>query len=514
MLEFFSGLLRADFLPHGWCYRWDPEVVWLHVTSDLLIALAYYFIPFSLIYIVRKRGDLVYPWMFWLFGAFILACGTTHLMNVLVVWQPWYRLDGMIKAVTALASVPTAIVLLRLSPAIIALPSPEQLRLLNRQLEQEVADRREAEEQVRRLNAELEQRVADRTRELRESEERMRAILDSAPLLVYLKDREGRFLFVNSEFARSFNLDTTAVLGKTGFELFPAEAAQAYADVDETVWNSRQAVEAEEKAFHHGAMHTYMSVKFLLFGEDGRPYALCGLSADITERKQAEQELQRHTADLEQFAFLAAHDLLEPLRNVKNYAQLLQRRYSGKLDERAEEYIGFITGGVDRMYQLVDGLRSYTEFGRKHPAEVLDPARILQETLTHMETTLAPSGARVEFRDMPAVRANENELSQVFQNLIANAVKYRSDAPPLIRVTAARKGVDVEFSVKDNGIGIDMAYADQIFGVFRRLHGKDVPGTGIGLAIVKRIVESHGGTIRVVSSPGEGADFRFTLPAA
>ena len=106
MLAFATGLLRADFLPHGWCYRWDPSIVFLHVGSDLLIALAYYFIPFGLIYIVRRRGDIVYPWMFWLFGLFILACGTTHLMNVLTVWQPWYRLDGIVKLITAAARYP------------------------------------------------------------------------------------------------------------------------------------------------------------------------------------------------------------------------------------------------------------------------------------------------------------------------------------------------------------------------------------------------------------------------
>src|SRR5687768_5395693 len=119
MPAFLQGLFQTDFLPHGVCYRWDPGVVWLHVVSDLLIAFAYYLIPISLIYIVRRRRDLVYPWMFWLFGLFILACGTTHLMNVFVIWQPWYRLDGLIKLVTALASVPTAILLIRLAPAVI-----------------------------------------------------------------------------------------------------------------------------------------------------------------------------------------------------------------------------------------------------------------------------------------------------------------------------------------------------------------------------------------------------------
>ena len=139
---------------------------------------------------------------------------------------------------------------------------------------------------------------------------------------------------------------------------------------------------------------------------------------------------------------------------------------------------------------------------------------VVRDTLKNIETTLRETGTTVETGELPLVRANAIQLGQVFQNLISNAIKYRSKAPPLIRITAERSGRDWEFSVKDNGIGLDMQYADQIFGVFRRLHGREMPGTGIGLAIVKKIIESHGGQIRVVSAPGEGADFRFTLPAA
>src|SRR5438128_12009730 len=123
MPDLIRTLFQADFLPHGWCYRWDSGLIWLHTVSDLLIAIAYYLIPFVLIYIVRRRGDLVYPWMFLLFGTFILACGTTHVMGVLTVWQPWYRLEGLIKVLTAVASVPTAFLLMRLAPSVIQLPS-------------------------------------------------------------------------------------------------------------------------------------------------------------------------------------------------------------------------------------------------------------------------------------------------------------------------------------------------------------------------------------------------------
>ncbi len=169
MFEFFQNLFSTDFMPHGHCYFWRPEIVWLHVISDALTALAYFVIPLGLIQLVRKRRDLAFHWMFVLFGVFILACGTTHLMAIWTLWHPVYRLDGVIKAITALASVPTAILLMRLVPQAVTLPSPEQLQEVNRSLEKEIAERKAAEEQVRVLNADLEARVAARTNELEEA---------------------------------------------------------------------------------------------------------------------------------------------------------------------------------------------------------------------------------------------------------------------------------------------------------------------------------------------------------
>jgi PAS domain S-box-containing protein len=521
MPAFLQNLFKTDFLPHGVCYRWDPGVVWLHVVSDLLITLAYYFIPFALIYIVRRRGDLVYPWMFLLFGLFILACGTTHLMAVLVVWQPWYRLDGVIKLITAAASVPTAILLVRLAPAVIALPSPDRLRVINRQLTQEVADRKAAEAEVRRLNADLEHRVAERTHELQvanekllQSENRLRTILDSAPLLVYLKDPDDRYLFINRELERAFDLNRQEVIGRTGHQIFPVEAADAYRAADADVWRDRQPHQIEEYGFHHGEVHTYLSVKFALF-EDEKPWALCGFSTNITDRKRAEQELKRYNAELEQFAHVAAHDLQEPLRTVKSYAQMIAKRYRGTLDADADEFLGYITGGVERMSELISGLQELTSLPKSPDGgQITDANVVLQKTLRSLESAIAETGTVVRASTLPVVRANPAQLGQVLQNLVTNAIKYRSAEPPRINIDTLRTGTQWEFRVRDNGMGFDMKYADQIFGVFRRLHGKEIPGTGIGLAIVKKIVESHGGRIWATSEPGRGAEFRFTLPAA
>jgi light-regulated signal transduction histidine kinase (bacteriophytochrome) len=201
---------------------------------------------------------------------------------------------------------------------------------------------------------------------------------------------------------------------------------------------------------------------------------------------------------------------------VKSYTQLLVRRFTDKDDADAKEFAEYVVSGVDRMYELVSGLQSYSEVNRM-PARGpfrADAGKVLQETLRNIAFTIQESGARITFDPLPEVHLAPAPLGKIFQNLLANAMKYRKpDVEPVIHVSARRTGTEWEFSVKDNGIGVDPKYSEHIFGVFRRLHGRRVPGTGIGLAIVKKIVESAGGRVGVISSPGEGADFRFTLPA-
>lgn len=514
MPDFIAKLFKSDFLPHGYCYRWQSDVVWLHVVSDLLIALAYYFIPFALVYIVRKRRDLAYPWMFVLFGVFILACGTTHLMSIWVVWQPVYRLDGFVKAITAIASVPTAILLVRLAPAIIALPSPAQLR-------QEVAERKAAEQQVRELNTELERRVEERTRELedanrqlRESENKLQAILDTSPVFVFVKGLDHRYQFVNCKFEDAFGIRREDVIGKTDFDLFPAEIAQSLRDLDNQVAQTREPREEEERVLQHGKLHTCISTKFLLYDHSGAPYGLCGISTDITDRKATEEALKRSNAELQQFAYIAAHDLQEPLRTVKSYTQLLVKRY-GTADAEGAEFARFVTGGVDRMYALINDLQAYSELAqRRAPSEPTDVNDALRQTLASLQLVLEETGAKVEAEALPKVSVHESQLVQLLQNLMTNAIKYRGSDPPRIEIRAAREEMFWRFSVKDNGIGFDMRYAEQIFGLFKRLHSSQhYPGTGLGLAICKKIVEGFGGRIWATSEPGVGSTFFFTLPA-
>jgi PAS domain S-box-containing protein len=237
---------------------------------------------------------------------------------------------------------------------------------------------------------------------------------------------------------------------------------------------------------------------------------------DITERKRAREELERSNMDLQQFAYAASHDLSEPLRMVSSYVQLLARRYGDKLDSDAEEFIGFALDGTVRMQALIDGLLMYSRAGTsEYAVDPVDCNEILDATLLMLRTSIEETGAEVVAGRLPTIPGDANQLAQLFQNLIGNAMKFVADGPPHIEVTAEQEGAGWHFSVSDNGIGIDPAHVERIFTVFQRLHGRgEYPGSGIGLAICKRIVERHGGRIWVESAPGEGSTFHFTIPGS
>jgi light-regulated signal transduction histidine kinase (bacteriophytochrome) len=241
------------------------------------------------------------------------------------------------------------------------------------------------------------------------------------------------------------------------------------------------------------------------------------------ERRRAEAALRLHAEDLarsneelQQFAYVASHDLQEPLRMVASYTQLLARRYRGKLDADADEFIAYAVEGVNRMQRLIQDLLTYSRVGtRGREFKPCETAPVVRRVVENLQTMLDETKGEVKVGPLPAVLADESQLTQLFQNLLANALKFHGQVPPYVEVAAEPQGRDTwRFTVRDNGLGIDPQYFERIFIIFQRLHGREeYPGTGIGLAICKKIVERHGGRIGVESRPGEGSTFWFTLPA-
>lgn len=390
MLNFFSKLFATDFMPHGMCYFWRPDVLWLNVVSDGLIAAAYFAIPVLLVELVRRRKNLTFHWMFWMFAAFILLCGTTHLFNVLTVWDPIYRLDGIIKLLTGIASIATAIVLLRSLPQILAIPLPEELAAVNRALAQQVAINRKTEDDLRRLNEQLERRVAERT-----------------------------------------------------------------------------------------------------------------------------AALERSNQDLTQFAYIASHDLQEPLRMISSYTELLQRRYVSQMNEEAQSFMRFAVDGARRMEDLVTDLLTYAQIDREaKPDRQVNTRKALDQALEALKLKVEQENAEIRVDPLPVVLGDEAQVAQVFQNLISNSLKYRSTEPLRIHIWAVPGSSSKEwrFFIKDNGAGFDMQFKPRLFQMFQRLESRQ-PGTGIGLALCKKIIQHHGGRIDIESRVGLGTTVFFTLPA-
>ena len=249
--------------------------------------------------------------------------------------------------------------------------------------------------------------------------------------------------------------------------------------------------------------------------ESGKAVALSVIARDITERKRAENELRRANQDLEQFAYSASHDLQEPLRTIKIYSELLADSLGTVVEGETAEFLDFLQGAATRMELLVRDLLAYTQVTKLDAKpEATDANQTLAEALVNLGGAIAESGAAVTFDRLPVLRAHGTHLRQLFQNLIGNAIKYRSeDRTPTVHIGAERQDGNWVFTVSDNGIGIPPEFKEQIFGLFTRLHNADrYAGTGIGLAICQRIVERYHGRIWVESEPGRGSEFRFTLP--
>jgi PAS domain S-box-containing protein len=372
--------------------------------------------------------------------------------------------------------------------------------------------------------ARLERELAASEARAEAEAQKAQAFLDHTADLVTVVDAAGRFTYVNEAARVVFGLAPQEVVGRLAFEFVHEDdreptrwAFQRWVDdrVSHATWENRQvSVAGEARHVHWTIMPRYVGGAFENVWSVGR---------DVTERKLDEARLEalnadlaRSNAELEQFAYVASHDLQEPLRMVASYTELLARRYEGRLDEKADKYIGYAVEGARRMQGLINDLLALSRVGtRGAPPAPTDCGAVVADTLRVLRRAIEESGAQVVVDDLPAVMADETQLGQVFQNLIGNAIKFRGEGPPRVEVTARRAGSMWEIAVADDGIGIAPRYHDRIFTVFQRLHERGrYPGNGVGLSIVKKVVERHGGTVRVESEEGRGARFVFTLPAA
>jgi PAS domain S-box-containing protein len=369
-------------------------------------------------------------------------------------------------------------------------------------------------------------------RKLQQSEALYRSIGESIDYGVWVCDPDGRNTYASESFLRMAGItqEQCSNLG-WGSVLHPDDADRTIAAWQECVrtggiWDVEHRIRGVD-----GQWHDVLARGVPVRNERGEITCWAGINLDIGRLKQAEhalreneerlrgmiEELHRSNKELEQFAYVASHDLQEPLRMVTAFTGLLADRYRGQLDARADKYIASALEGATRMQKLIDALLAYSRLGGKTVGPpVTNAAEALRNALGNLEESLAAAGAKVTADALPTVAADGSQLAQVFQNLIGNCVNYRrKDVVLEIHVGAERRQGEWLLSVRDNGIGIDPQYFDRIFEIFQRLHGRqEYPGTGVGLAICRKVVERHGGRIWVESRPGQGSTFAFTIPDA
>ncbi|MEB3342030.1 PAS domain S-box protein [Okeania sp.] len=752
-----------QYIPHGHCYLWNHGLVSLHLISDTLIAIAYYSIPLMLIYFIRQREDLPFLSIFWLFSWFIIACGTTHIMEVWTLWNPTYWVSGIIKAITAIISVLTAFELFPIIPQALAMPTPAQLEIANQQLQRQITERQKIENELRQseqryraviedqteciarfqtdgtltlvndtfcryfdkekaeligqvyqplifppdrekidsllasLNpenpvGEVENRVfvgeqvrwmqwinrgiyntegeliefqavgrdiSDRIaaeEALKKSEARFRAAseasLDSFFILESLRDETGKiidftFVDINSPTEKLISLTKSEVLGQRLCKIFPIYCRESFcqkyiqvvetgevlseefatdsfgndikwlqhtvvpledgvavttrdisqrkqleisklaereelfrqafenapigmalvspegnlirvnhalcqiagydetelmrlsltkivhpqnilailASCQEVIDNKRNFSKMEKQYIHKQGQIIWAIVSIsAAYSILGVPLHLIVQVQDISQRKRYEMQqknlitkLKNSNRELQDFAYVASHDLQEPLRKIQAFGDRLKLKYAEALDEKGRDYLERMQNAAHRMQTLIRDLLDFSRVGTKAEEFIsVSLSQIVAEVLSDLETTIEKTKARVEVGDLPMIHADPTQMRQLLQNLISNAIKFHlPEQSPFVKVEAKLilETAQAEIKVSDNGIGFEEKYLDRIFAPFQRLHGRqEYEGTGMGLAICRKIVERHQGSITAHSSLGQGTTFIITLP--
>lgn len=535
-----------------------PFLMMVMAISNALIAVSYASIPFFLIVFVRKRKDMPFTWVIFLFGLFILACGTTHIIHVIGLWWPVNWWQATVDSLCALVSVATAVSVWPILPKLLSIPSPKQLRLVNSELQKKQDILEETQSELYKAYDEMEQRVKDRTADLliannllraeiserkkaeallSESETKFRTMVETIPLAIYLSTGiEQTSEYVNPEFIKLFGYTKEDV--PSAREWWPlAYPDEEYRGQIENEWTKRvenaikkhipidpiESIVVCKDGSKKNILWNYITLK-------DKNYA-CGL--DLTGLKMAEEEikmlnktleekiiertdqLEVANKELESFSYSVSHDLRAPLRHINGFAEILAKQYSDQLSEEARKHLNTITGSAKKMGVLIDDLLSFSRTGRAElKKSTLKMNQVVEDAIAQINPSL--KDRKIDWKILPLSEVNGdfNLLRMVWVNLLDNAVKYTKYKEKTdIQIGYKEEKREFVFYIKDNGVGFDMKYADKLFGVFQRLHSSSqFDGTGIGLANVQRIILRHGGRTWAEAETDKGATFYFSIP--
>lgn len=544
-MDFFKKLFSSDgFMPHGFCYLWNPPLVWLHVISDILIALAYFSIPIALIYFIKKRRDLPFNWIFACFGLFIMACGATHAMEVWTLWHANYWLSGAIKALTAMASVPTAILLFDLIPKALAIPSPDALRA-------EIAERMRAQVALSEAKNELERRVQERTAELtnanarliaeieyrkqaedrlRRSEERFRLLIEGVEdYAIFRLDPFGNVTSWNAGAEKIKGYRAEEIIGRHISVFYPEEEQQlGNPEIGLQIAAAEGRFDTEGWRVRKDGSRFWASVLITALRDpEGNLIGFSKITRDLTERKRSEEKLQSAQAQLShmarvttmgEFTASIAHEVNQPLSAAIANSDACLRWLAANPPnlDRARDSIRGIIEAANRASEVIKRVRNLM---KKAPPQ--KTALNVNEVIEDLSGLLAGELARNDVSlqtdlapGLPAAYGDRVQMQQVILNLILNgieAMKSVTERAKRLTINSNPSGDGrVLISVRDTGTGFGAEFADHLFQAFFTTKQE---GMGLGLSISKTIIEAHGGRLWATSNDAEGATFHFTLPA-
>ncbi|WP_051663850.1 sensor histidine kinase [Dyadobacter crusticola] len=512
--EFFGDLLSTANWPARWnCGTWSDLHGWTYIVSDLFIWAAYFAIPLLLIRVVVKRKDLPFSKIIWLFGAFIILCGLTHLTDAAMFWWPAYRLNVLIRLLTALVSIFTVFSLYNILPQILSLRSVDEL-------EKEINERKLVEQKL----AESEFLLSEAGRIAR---------VGGWELDVETKQSSwSKTIYEIYEVPYDYQIRPQEAM-----EFFPGPYKKIMEDALHGAYSEGKGWDIELQLITGRQNRKWVrSHGEPFYDQHGKMTHIRGVFMDIDSYKNNEAALKQTIADLErsndnlqQFGYVASHDLQEPLRKIQAFCDLLTKRYAGQLGE-GMTYLHRMHSAAARMSALIQDLLAFAKIStRQQTTMPVAIEAVVQGVLGDLDLAVQETDAEIIIGPLPTIDGDKTQLGQLFQNLIGNALKFRNaEVPPLIRISSVtiparnlpasinlvrESPVYYQIDVADNGIGFDQKYADRIFQVFQRLHGKsEYSGTGIGLAICEKVVANHGGAITASSTPGHGATFSLFFP--
>jgi PAS domain S-box-containing protein len=359
--------------------------------------------------------------------------------------------------------------------------------------------------------------------ELQRSRESFRTLAENSPDLIFRVNKDLKCIYINSTITEFTDIPSEFFIGKTIDEFgFPEKYTLSFKQDYIKIFQTAEKQNIEYKLPTSKGYRYFYATNVPEFNSKGEMQTVLSVVRDITDRKQAEEqlketisELERSNQELQQFAYITSHDLQEPLRTIASFTQLLEMRYKGKFDSDADEFMNYTVDASIRMKEMIQGLLEYSQIGtQEEKFSEFNSEEALNNALSNLHSAIEECHADVTNDKLPIIIADKDQISRVFQNLIGNALKFRREGVrPKIFISAQKRDNEFVFSVNDNGIGIEKQYSDRIFEIFKRLHTIDeYRGAGIGLAIVKRVIDRHGGRIWVESSFGEGSTFYFTIP--